>query len=391
MHQNSAAGTSVTAQPSSSRGRSTASAALLAAASPTSQPDNNDSGTLGRSSSSNWYSASSSNGRSVLRRTVSDDAGVMPRRQVQKSVSFADLPTWHTSAPDTAAGTYQHHTQSWAAHSSIHAQTAGHKQSSRASDSAMSSSTHGDGSSGNSGDAEHQEPMVDFAPRKESVVAALSTSDRSRASSNAGLQTWRESVATAKQHGNAAESAHAGALPSNLQQEDYSSRLSSLAAAAAAVEHDLRAVPRLQQEHQQQEQQQQQTPHRTGGSSSSSDHVPTGWTPQLTLVREESPSPSPEKIKQPDSSRPAAAAATASRQATYSSTFSGAPVSAAAEPLLATEECEVVELRAALAAARAELAASHELLEELAAEVPDASKLFEAGAKQEQALQEVGT
>jgi hypothetical protein len=62
---------------------------------------------------------------------------------------------------------------------------------------------------------------------------------------------------------------------------------------------------------------------------------------------------------------------------------------ASSGPQQQQEGAEVVALRAALAAAQAQLAESQAVVAALQGDSPDASSLLEAGRKQEQALQEV--
>lgn len=288
------------------------------------------------SSNSSVVGSGSSSARGGLVRTGADE-GEKPRRQVQKSVSFADLPSWPTSGSSVADDDSP--ANGGSAATVMHA----HR---RASDSNLAVHRHDHRSSNNN--------------------------SNSRCTISVGLQSWRESVKLAQQQQEAAAAEHAAVSGDTA---DYGSRFTSLAAAAAEVGTEPAGAVQM---------------HQSSAAIASQQHddtftsnlqqTPIGWMPQLPPVTEESPGSSPEKPIKP------AAAAAAAR----SSAFSNAATAPAPAPADAADQEGVAGLRAALAAAHAELAAAQELITELARGNPDAAKLVEAGAKQEQALQEVG-
>lgn len=272
---------------------------------------------------------------SVLMQSAGESQ-VQPRRRPQKSVSFADLPTWETPAApkvsvDDTAGTVREHRR--ASDTEVTMQHSSYLTRSRSSEQLSHSGSH-----------------------KQPAHAAAGGL---RASFDAGLKSWRESLRVAQQQQEQQQPEVSTARPASkdlaVQQTGHLARLSSSPSEISSQTSAAQAA------------------------ATDSDLAHSSWVPNLSPVREESP------VNRPTAA-PAPLMQAASADVDGSQRAHNLAGSAADSELVQ----EVAELRAALSAAEEELAASQELMEHLVAEHPDAAKLFEAGAKQEQAVQEVG-
>jgi hypothetical protein len=175
------------------------------------------------------------------------------------------------------------------------------------------------------------------------------------------MQSWRESLKAHKQQQQQQQELEVPISTQDVQPSSHSgSQLSSLLLQQLLQDEeeglgsDDPGLADVQDAAVCEQQQQQQQPQVLA--------VPSSWAPALSPVREDAvgEQPSPEKA-----SCNAGAADGAVQQQT-------------------------LQLRVALAAAQSELDTSRQLIELLSAEYPDTAQLLEAGAKQEQARQEVG-
>jgi hypothetical protein len=306
------------------------------------------------------------------------------RRSVRKSVSFAELPSWRTSANADAAGSVAggRSAPSAALRRASESDAAASRQVASSSDSCDGAARHQKHANGQHADCGNSSGL----------------------GAAAGLQSWRESLKAHKQqqqqqqqqlqqgsegpaslqdvqpvamgaqasvverssasdsvsriHTGNAEGLNEGTAPSVQPSSHNGGQLSSLLLQQLLQdeEEDSDAdEPGLAdaQDAAAPEQQQQQPQVLA---------IPSSWAPALSPVREDAvgEQPSPEKA-----SCNAGAADGGVQQQT-------------------------LQLRVALAAAQSELDDSRQLIELLSAEYPDTAQLLETGAKQEQARQEVG-
>lgn len=351
-------------------------------------------------------------------------------RNVRKSVSFAELPSWRTSAATGAAGE-----AGQGAGAALHGSE---RTQRRASDSEVTVKGSKQRSSSGS-DIAHS------SNRRSSLVSWSLVADdgqpgtsggkaHNASSSRLGLQSWRESLKAHRQQ-QAQEQQHQQQQQQMGADQQASSALGGVAAAgpvcalsssssgslnlssrlastevmsAAATGTGSLGSSRLQGSN-------------FGKHSNSNEEIGdadleddgleaaeqpaacfagsgTGWTPRLSPVHEDpageqqSP-PKAVRVAQTDGAPAAtAAAATASRPGSGQHEAPETLGAGSSLPAVATDDGlqkEVLQLRSALSDAHLELENSRQVVALLTAEHPDAAQLMDAGAKQEQARQEV--
>jgi hypothetical protein len=306
------------------------------------------------------------------------------RRSVRKSVSFAELPSWRTPANADAAGSVAggRGAPSAALRRASESNAAASRQAASSSDSCDGAARHHrhvNGQHADCGNSSGLGAAVGLQSWRESLKAHKQQQQQQQLQQEiegsaslpdmqpvaVGAQAAAVERSSASDSVNSAQASNAeglneGTAPSVQPSSHNGGQLSSLLlqqllqAEEEESDGDNPGLADAQDSAVREQHQQQQQPQVLA--------APSSWAPALSPVREDALGEqlSPEKA----------------------SCNSGAADGGVQQ--------QTLQLRVALAAAQSELDDSRQLIELLSAEYPDTAQLLEAGAKQEQARQEVG-